>query len=59
MKNGNYISLPGWEQSTFGIEDYANLPENAVNYIEFIEKEETFTIHGNGAFKATKVGFTN
>ena len=39
LKNGDYISLPGWEQSTFGIDDYANLPENAVKYIEFIEKE--------------------
>ena len=33
-----------------------SMPDNT---IEFIEKEETFTIHGNGAFKATKVGFTN
>lgn len=39
LKNGDYISLPGWEQSTFGIDDYANLPENAIKYIEFIEKE--------------------
>tara|TARA_Y100001956_G_scaffold79580_1_gene92942 strand:+ start:196 stop:474 length:279 start_codon:yes stop_codon:yes gene_type:complete len=32
------------------------LPDNQV---EFIEKQPSFTIHGNGAFKATKVGFTN
>ena len=32
------------------------LPDNG---IEFIEKQPSFTIHGSGAFKATKVGFTN
>ena len=29
------------------------------NHIEFIEKQPSYTIHGSGAFKATKVGFTN
>ena len=32
------------------------LPDNA---IEYIEKQPSYTIHGSGAFKATKVGFTN
>ena len=32
------------------------LPDNQV---EFIEKQPSYTIHGNGSFKATKVGFTN
>ena len=29
------------------------------DHIEFIEKPASYTIHGSGDFKATKVGFTN
>ena len=37
LKNDDYINLPGWDQSTFGINDYSKLPINAVKYIEFLE----------------------
>lgn len=30
--------LPGWKKSTIGINDYNNLPKNAKNYIEYIQK---------------------
>ena len=44
-----------------GLNEYSGtgsitLPDNA---IEYIEKQPSYTIHGSGAFKATKVGFTN
>ena len=26
LKNDDYINLPGWDQSTFGINDYSKLP---------------------------------
>ena len=39
MKDNKYITLPGWEQSTFGIDDYSKLPINAIKYIDFIEEE--------------------
>ena len=39
LKNDDYINLPGWDQSTFGINDYSKLPINAVKYIEFLEGE--------------------
>ena len=44
-----------------GLNEYSGtgsitLPYNA---IEYIEKQPSYTIHGSGAFKATKVGFTN
>jgi hypothetical protein len=29
------------------------------NQVEFIEKPASYTIHGSGDFRATKVGFTN
>ncbi|MET1256557.1 adenylosuccinate synthetase [Aliikangiella maris] len=32
-----YIELPGWSESTFGIESWDELPENARNYISKIE----------------------
>ena len=31
--------LPGWKSDIRGITDYADLPENCRNYIEFIERE--------------------
>jgi len=34
-----YRKLPGWQSSTFGIDNYAKLPENAKRYLEFVEKE--------------------
>ena len=34
-----YRQLPGWQTSTFGIDNYAKLPENAKRYLEFVEKE--------------------
>ena len=42
--------LPGWKCDIRGITKYEDLPENARNYIEFIEKEIGFpiTIVSNG-----------
>ena len=34
-----YRQLPGWQTSTFGIDNYAKLPEKAKRYLEFVEKE--------------------
>ena len=34
-----YRKLPGWQTSTFGIDSYDKLPENAKRYLEFVEKE--------------------
>ena len=31
--------MPGWDQSTFGINDYSKLPINAIKYIQFLEEE--------------------
>ena len=39
LKNDDYITLPGWDQSTFGTDDYSKLPINAVKYIKFLEEE--------------------
>ena len=39
LKNDDYINLPGWDQSTFGINDYSKLPINAIKYIQFLEEE--------------------
>jgi adenylosuccinate synthase len=34
-----YRNLPGWQSSTFGIDNYDKLPEKAKRYLEFVEKE--------------------
>lgn len=34
-----YVSLPGWEQSTDNVRDFHDLPKNAQNYVKFIEKD--------------------
>ena len=34
-----YTKLPGWHSSTFGINCYEKLPEQAKRYLEFVEKE--------------------
>lgn len=34
-----YRKLPGWQTSTFGIDNYDKLPEKAKRYLEFVEKE--------------------
>lgn len=33
-----YETLPGWKQSTVGLNKYEDLPENARKYVEYIEK---------------------
>lgn len=45
-----YEVLPGWKSDVRGITKYEDLPENARNYVEFIEKELGFpiTIVSNG-----------
>ena len=45
-----YKVLPGWKSDIRGITKYEDLPENARNYIEFIEKELGYpiTIVSNG-----------
>ncbi|MDX1353468.1 MAG: adenylosuccinate synthetase, partial [Thiomicrorhabdus sp.] len=35
----NYVTMPGWQTSTVGIESWDALPEEAKNYIRFLEKE--------------------
>jgi adenylosuccinate synthase len=32
-----YEEMPGWQESTVGITDYSDLPENARNYLQFIQ----------------------
>ena len=34
-----YTKLPGWQSSTFGIDNYDQLPAKAKRYLEFVEKE--------------------
>jgi len=34
-----YEELPGWSESTFGAKSLNELPENAQNYIRFIEEK--------------------
>ncbi|HKD84260.1 MAG TPA: adenylosuccinate synthase [Terriglobales bacterium] len=34
-----YTKLPGWQKSTFGIDSYDRLPQQAKRYLEFLEKE--------------------
>jgi adenylosuccinate synthase len=34
-----YRKLAGWQSSTFGIDNYDQLPDNAKRYLEFVEKE--------------------
>jgi adenylosuccinate synthase len=34
-----YKKLPGWQQSTVGIDDYEKLPHKAQEYLAFLEKE--------------------
>ena len=33
-----YEELPGWQESTAGVTEYSGLPENARNYLEFIQE---------------------
>ncbi|MCQ2965720.1 MAG: adenylosuccinate synthase [Alphaproteobacteria bacterium] len=33
-----YETLPGWKSSTFGVRDYAKLPENAKKYLKRLEE---------------------
>ena len=33
-----YETMPGWSQSTCGITQYADLPQNAKNYLKRIEE---------------------
>ena len=34
-----YTTLPGWQQSTFGLQDYDRLPRRAQEYLAFISRE--------------------
>ncbi len=33
-----YVELPGWKETTFGVRDLDDLPQNARDYIRFIEE---------------------
>ena len=33
-----YKTMSGWQSSTFGITEWSDLPENAQNYINYIEE---------------------
>jgi len=35
----NYVTMPGWNTSTVGIESWEALPQEAKNYIRFLEEE--------------------
>lgn len=35
----NYVTMPGWQTSTVGIESWESLPQEAKDYIQFLEKE--------------------
>ncbi|MCE1713856.1 adenylosuccinate synthetase, partial [Enterobacter hormaechei] len=32
-----YETLPGWDESTFGVKDHSQLPQAALNYIKRVE----------------------
>lgn len=34
-----YVELPGWSESTVGVDDYDKLPKNAQSYIRFLEEQ--------------------
>lgn len=34
-----YETLPGWRESTFGLQDYSQLPANAKSYLRFLEEQ--------------------
>ena len=34
-----YEELPGWSESTFGVKRLEDLPENARNYLKFVEEQ--------------------
>ena len=38
VEDKNYNVLPGWSESTFGATSYNDLPVNAKNYLEYLEK---------------------
>ena len=33
-----YETMPGWKESTFGVTDFAKLPQNAQNYVRRLEE---------------------
>jgi adenylosuccinate synthase len=34
-----YEKLPGWQRSTFGLENYSQLPANAKAYLRFLSEQ--------------------
>jgi len=42
--------LPGWQSSTYGLTSWNDLPKNAQNYINFLEKtiEKSISIISTG-----------
>lgn len=40
-----YIEMPGWSESTFGLKTYDELPQNAKNYLQKIEELSGIPIH--------------
>ena len=45
LQDENYNVLPGWDESTFGATDYNDLPDNAKNYLEYLEKNLSVKIY--------------
>ena len=39
------IEMPGWQESTFGVNDWENLPENAKNYLLKLEELCSVPLH--------------
>ena len=34
-----YQALPGWQESTFGLRDYSQLPQKAQDYLRFLSDQ--------------------
>tara|TARA_B100001029_G_scaffold50877_1_gene40662 strand:- start:3347 stop:4459 length:1113 start_codon:yes stop_codon:yes gene_type:complete len=39
LNGARYDTFPGWNESTFGIKNSSDLPENAKNYLSYLKKE--------------------
>lgn len=46
-----YVTLPGWEECTENIRDFKELPQNAQNYVRFIEKDLDVSVKWIGVGK--------
>jgi len=56
-----YETMPGWQSSTFGITQWSDLPKNAQNYINYIEKviETNISIISTGPERSQTIDRNN